>query len=1357
MSQVIAPRCFYCGLPVNPQVDDFCPRCHYPASPAKEEEYLASAMLSLQQAMSYGGAQLRVVDLFQRYQNRLRMLQRQKAPVAPPSMASANAPQVAIAPTYIPFMASAPRKVGVAAPPVPAKPPQPRRVFSWRSFFADQAINIVASLGAFLILVGALSFVATMSNLLLAFLIVFVVHAVFGVTGFVTHRFASFRIVASIYTIIFALLVPLVGFSAYRLIGGNYLELSVPVLIAVSAIYAAVVYTMLALFQRYTPFAYLGIAALAVADLALARELNLGYWWWPSMLMLLALMGLVSIARSPGANRIFNGNRAILRAPVRIFTYAFVVIGTLGMIAVAVYSVVLDQFMSHSTQVAYAILCLSLLRLLWSAGAFWLARRTRGVISLALLFLVSVLAFCYALQFAAIGYTLAISVVALLYAGISRFSARRLQAFGTLARDLDLIALGLVLLVPFIASPSLPAQLVAQVYAPGAPFKASWQTLAEVIAIFAGILLTLSVSLKRAGSRANPKNAAWRWLPLLCAFLLSWAAGLVILALRLPPDWSFLGIAVAFMVGTVIVRQRTGPIWADSLDISALFTIALTLGLALDENALVVSYLLLFFFAATYSILLYQRRPTWLFVPTIFALLAIPAFTNHLIVLLALGIAFPLSAVAIRRFFTGKQADPHEQLPRVQWLVNAWEWPLLVVGLVCAGVFSVYDIASPVSTIQRSLAIPCPVAIELALFALSWYASAAFARVKAWLIPALAFAVAAILLPTNSFWALVILTPALAILAVVVRRFADNAWSAPFAIVALLAGIMTGYTGFTQQHLEPAAIALLAFAVLAYVIGIIEDTAWPMWITPFFATWSVIISAGFLNDLFRPPIVAIVAAGLGVVIGLYKSRFASADRPRLVPIPALSTLPLYTTALLAALLTGIYGSISNINVPFYGAVPDAMLVYALVAFAVVLFERRPAWLWLAAGFAAWGVALATRLTPYYVTGIGVGAAAIGIIAGSVIAISPPKAVIGASQQRLTHFTWSWPWYATTLLAALLISFWPQSNAAHPPSVIAYSMLGFTAIALLVMLVERTPELLIFPVGFAARTTWLWYPRLDVTSLMIAYTILCVLVFATQFTWRVLPPTKGWLAATTLHEALGIGGQALVVMVILSQNGFSADAGTLAQVGAGALFVLATLIFSYGLLRPRSAMLSLPTHIDETARLKRMQVAKEMQHWSYYIAGLLLSLVVCWELSAFRQARLDVLLLAPASYLTVIAPFLMRDSVIRERHVIGQIAAVLGACLLLLPALWFSFSDVNLVPTEILLGESLALLALGMITRVRIFILSSAGLVIVGTLRALFLATPPSLTLMLVGITLLVIATVLILMRRRLQVVWKQWE
>ena len=46
--------------------------------------------------------------------------------------------------------------------------------------------------------------------------------------------------------------------------------------------------------------------------------------------------------------------------------------------------------------------------------------------------------------------------------------------------------------------------------------------------------------------------------------------------------------------------------------------------------------------------------------------------------------------------------------------------------------------------------------------------------------------------------------------------------------------------------------------------------------------------------------------------------------------------------------------------------------------------------------------------------------------------------------------------------------------------------------------------------------------------------------------------------------------------------------------------------------------------------------------------------------------------------------------------------------------------------------------------------------IVKGLCGIFLATPPSLTLMLTGVTLLVIATALILTRHRLQIAWKQW-
>ena len=231
MSQVIASHCYYCGRPVSPQENDYCSYCHYPVSAAKEEAYLSSALASLQQAMSFGGAQLKVVELYQRYQKRLGILQKLSASPVSPASAAENAPEGAAPATArvasVVYQMHTPGQAEAAAPPVPLNPPGPGSLFSWRSFLADNAINIVASLGAFLVLVGALSFVAATSSLLLAFMIVFAVHAVFGITGIVTHRFASFRIVSRIYTAIFALLIPLVGFSAYRVIGGSQFALSV--------------------------------------------------------------------------------------------------------------------------------------------------------------------------------------------------------------------------------------------------------------------------------------------------------------------------------------------------------------------------------------------------------------------------------------------------------------------------------------------------------------------------------------------------------------------------------------------------------------------------------------------------------------------------------------------------------------------------------------------------------------------------------------------------------------------------------------------------------------------------------------------------------------------------------------------------------------------------------------------------------------------------------------------------------------------------------------------------------------------------------------------------------------------------
>ncbi len=1377
MNKTFVYHCDCCGLIVDPDVTEDCPRCKYPVDPEKEEHFLELSIHDLQRVSAYGGGSLKVDELIRRYRSRLYALRHYTSfvsPAVPPVVVGAKAPVASVVAT--PSLPRVPEEVKVApAPviqpkilpeePVVTPPPTPRHVFSWREFFADQAINIVASVGAFLVLIGSLSFTITTSNLFVAFLVLFIVHAIFGITGFVTYRFQAFRFVAAIYTIIFALLIPLVAYSLYKLLIGSNIQFSVPVLIAISATYAAVIYILMAVYQRFIPFAYLGLVALLVADLAVADALHLNYWWWPSMAMILAIPATFSLKRGGENTWPFIGHWGVLRDPVRYVMYFIAAACLLSLCYMVVYSLGIDVDHSPISELRFSILSMTLLLLLWATLSIWLAKWTRFVIVLAFLALASVLALCYALSFEAIGYALALTVVAILYHGLSRFAGSRLEPFGILSLGLDQIAVVLVLIVPFISSPLLPLQLFASAYSMSGGlsslmYQLSWRTVAELVVVGLGILLTLSVTFYRAGLAKTPSKAKWCWLLLLGVFLLNWEYSIVVLAFHITLVWAFFCLTLLFVAGAVIVRRLSSPAWSNPLDALAFLEILLTLSLCLDQNQDTISALLLFFAALLYAVVLYQSRSNWLFLPLIFALLAIPTLLNRPLAMLLLGIFLPLASVAIHRFITNPRNVTQGQKLTGQTFLYMWEWPLLIAGLVYGIVVSLLNYMNGMSAIQYTFGVQIPIAVEIAVLALSWYVSSVLVQMKWWLIPSVGFAIGALLIPTNSFWILLVLTPVLALAGVAISRFDDRSWSLPFYIVAVISAVITGYTGYAQDHLLVASWALLGFAALAYIIGVIEKNEIAMWIMPVFTLWSVIYSTGFLGDPYRLPIVALVCAALGVLVKYF----------RLEPMPLFGVmprnkfltyaLPFYATAFIAGVLTGAHGTGGNINSPFYGAIPDALLIYALVAFAVLVFERQPGWLWLVAGFAIWAVLLTLELTAYYLFAIGIAMALLGLAIGLVSRRIIITTSMSNPLEPLRRFTWSWPWYVTAVVAAVSICLWTSLPLKQPViGFIGYSMLAFTLIAIVIMLVERMPELLVFPAGLAAGTIWLWEePPLDLVPLMIAYSLLCLVVFSSQFVWRIIPPASRWVPPAIPHAILGLGGQTIVVLSIIDQGGLTSNGpAMLVHVGAGALLELALLLFWYGYLHTGIVANTNVSRNDAQKSFDNLQQTKVLQRWCYYVAGLLCSLVVSWELSAFGQTRFDILLLAPASYLSVIAPFIMRDKAIPGRHLAGQIIALSGAFLLLLPALWFSFSDSNLLPTLVLMGESLALLLLGIVTRVRIFILSSAALLLVGALRALFLSTPPSLALMLLGVILVIIATALFLVRHRLKIAWTHWE
>ena len=484
--------------------------------------------------------------------------------------------------------------------------PTSERVFSLKSFLTDQTINIIASLGAFLILVGSLSFIITTRDLMLAFIVMMIVHSLFGISGAISYRFRSFHVVAVIYTAIFALQVPLIGFTAYRLVdqlvARHLIELTVPDLVVIVAAYAAITYGWLAIYQQFELFAYLYVVSLAILDLAVCSSFHLAYWWWPGMLMLLALPSLISESRISYPLSSFTESVTILSRPVRLLMFTCVGVCTSGAFITTRYSLLIDGWPGRSNlEVRFAIVYMLLLLLCWTALFVWYSGRTHWSIFLPYLFLACVMASSYAFKFDQTGYALAFTAVAVLYHGLKRFAPQLLQSFAYLGKDLEWVALVLVALVPWIVAPLLLVQIFTRAYNPSSSTApVTGVPVVDIILLLIGLVLTLSVIESQTGLRKAPAEtqSSGCWLLLLSGFILNWTYGIVILSLHAEPAWCFLGLTLILVALAVAVRRFVSVVWSDPLDVLALVDLGLTLLLSLNRGTEYIVALLLGFCSA---------------------------------------------------------------------------------------------------------------------------------------------------------------------------------------------------------------------------------------------------------------------------------------------------------------------------------------------------------------------------------------------------------------------------------------------------------------------------------------------------------------------------------------------------------------------------------------------------------------------------------------------------------------------------------------------------------------------------------------------------------------------------------------
>ena len=118
MNKTIVYHCDCCGLIVDPEATENCPRCKYPVKQDKEERFLESSIHDLQRVSTYGGGNLEVDELIRRYRSRLYALRHYTtfvSPEVPPIAVGAKAAVTSVVAT--PSLPKVPEEVKVAPAP----------------------------------------------------------------------------------------------------------------------------------------------------------------------------------------------------------------------------------------------------------------------------------------------------------------------------------------------------------------------------------------------------------------------------------------------------------------------------------------------------------------------------------------------------------------------------------------------------------------------------------------------------------------------------------------------------------------------------------------------------------------------------------------------------------------------------------------------------------------------------------------------------------------------------------------------------------------------------------------------------------------------------------------------------------------------------------------------------------------------------------------------------------------------------------------------------------------------------------------------------------------------------------------
>ncbi len=619
----------------------------------------------------------------------------------------------------------------------------------------------------------------------------------------------------------------------------------------------------------------------------------------------------------------------------------------------------------------------------------------------------------------------------------------------------------------------------------------------------------------------------------------------------------------------------------------------------------------------------------------------------------------------------------------------------------------------------------------------------------------------------------------LTLVGVAMSRWLGRAWAAPWYTAALIASVATAIRGVSYPDFN--YLALLALALVAYAVALVERSAWLTPLAALYGAWAIFVVPG--PDQFLST--AAIAFG-AILLGALFSLLARWSRLNAVFGEAQGiagrlrwTAVWYGVAIVASLAlpfrSGAYSDIFYI----------ALFALAVEIYLVALFVERAPLLTAAAVLYGWWGALVlpdvNRLeaTVALACGVALIGGVVRLVAGRQWAIS--LYILGALIS-LVSLTRILPYDANTMeiilliymvVAAVIALIERQPLAGIAPAIYASG----------VTLIQTDPHLLLpVTVGlgvvamllgrrFGIRWSLPWYIVTATASLatvirgasepdfeyiaLIALTLLAYAIVAAEALPELLAlPFALGVAALIVTEThfeferwqivlslsalayLYYAGQwlwrAIPWLGSIPPRQYGDQPVDIRAIGAGwhrggglvtaVLTALGAMTLGGSFTPNESLTLAVGASVLAVAGLLALFAFQTNQRVLLYLAGLVAAMSFSWGVRWFDLENPQAYTLLPASYLLLVGALLPADKKLRGAAYWAAWASILGSFILLLPTFVQSFTDENdTLYLLVLVAEAVVVVTVGLGTRARSLLLIGAGFIGVAAIRGAVIA------------------------------------